>query len=51
MNRLRAAASRQSAAARRIPGTGIRDRAGVPAGEAWFDGVKKYERDVLAKRA
>ena len=26
-------------------------RAGVPAGEAWFDGVKKYERDVLAKRA
>ena len=26
-------------------------RAGVPAGEAWLDGVKKYERDVLAKRA
>ena len=26
-------------------------RAGVPAGEAWFDGGKKYERDVLAKRA
>ena len=26
-------------------------RAGVPAGEAGLDGVKKYERDVLAKRA
>ena len=26
-------------------------RAGVPAGEGWFDSVKKYERDVLAKRA
>ena len=26
-------------------------RAGVPAGEAWFDSVRKYERDVLAKRA
>ena len=25
-------------------------RSGVPAGQAWFDGVKKYEQDVLLKR-
>ena len=25
-------------------------RAGVPAGEGWFDSVRKYERDVLSKR-